>query len=143
MNEDQHNNNNQEQNQETFDMNNAQEFFGDYIKNIHQQLLQYRGMLRQLSGQSKLTNNNKSSEKAKIKKAIATLQNMLTNPQLIQKRVSQSLQQQQMINEYMKQLEAQKEENKSEENKTNDETASKKEKKIKTENNKEEKSNQE
>jgi hypothetical protein len=103
MNED---NNQQEQNNENFDMHQAQQMANDYARNIHQQLLQYRGMLKQLSGQSKLTNNSKSAEKAKIKKAIATLQNMLTNPQLIQKRVTQSLQQQQMINEYVKQLEA-------------------------------------
>ncbi len=91
MNDDQNNNHHHhEENQENINMNNAQQFFGDYIKNIHQQLLQYRGMLKQLAGQSKLTNNNKSNEKNKIKKAIATLQNMLTNPQLIQKRVAES-----------------------------------------------------
>ena len=104
---------NQEQNQqqgpnpEEFNMANAQQFFNDYINNIHQQILQYRGMLKQLNGRGKLTGNNPNGEKNKIKKAIATLQNMLTNPQLIQKRVAQSIQQQAMMDQYMKQLSAQ------------------------------------
>jgi hypothetical protein len=102
------NNHQENSTNENININDANGFFNDYIRNIHQQILQYRGMLKQLSGQGKLTNNNKASEKSKIKKAIATLQNMLTNPQLIQKRLQQSMEQQMLMNEYMKQLEAKK-----------------------------------
>jgi hypothetical protein len=53
--------------------------YSELYSNIQRQILQYRGMLKQIDGKNQLTNKKNKNEKKKINKAIARLYSILTN----------------------------------------------------------------
>ena len=88
-----------------FNMNDIENYWKEFFFNIDRQIIKYRSMLMQIRGQSQLTDKKRKQEKMQIRKNIARLESMRTNPYSMMKLLKDVPKDNKVLEDALKQLE--------------------------------------